>query len=60
MEQCRKAQVGQFHLGIADAIIVTGSCYERLIGLQPQVPVISVSFTIEQQSIDFVRSRVLG
>jgi DNA-binding transcriptional regulator YhcF (GntR family) len=47
-------------LGKADAIIVTGSCYERLIGLQPQVPVISVSFTIEQQSIDFVRSRVLG
>lgn len=47
-------------LGIADAIIATGSCYERLIGLQPQVPVISVSFTIEQQSIDFVRSRVLG
>jgi DNA-binding transcriptional regulator YhcF (GntR family) len=47
-------------LGKADAIIVTGSCYERLIDLKPQVPVISVSFTIEQQSIDFVRSRVLG
>jgi GntR family transcriptional regulator len=47
-------------LGKADAIVVTGSCHERLIELQPQVPVISVSFTIEQQSIDFVRSRVLG
>src|SRR5439155_13983738 len=47
-------------LAKADAIIVTGSCYERLIDLQPQAPVISVSFTIEQQSIDFVRSRVLG
>jgi DNA-binding transcriptional regulator YhcF (GntR family) len=47
-------------LGKADAIIVTGSCYERLIDLQPQAPVISVSFTIEQQSIDFVRSRVQG
>lgn len=47
-------------LGKADAIVVTGSCYERLIELQPQVPVISVSFTIEQQSIDFVRSRVLA
>ncbi len=47
-------------LGKADAIIVTGSCYDRLIILQPQAPVISVIFTIEQQSIDFVRSRVLG
>jgi DNA-binding transcriptional regulator YhcF (GntR family) len=47
-------------LGKADAIIVTGSCYERLTELHPQVPVISVSFTIEQQSIDFVRSRVLA
>jgi GntR family transcriptional regulator len=46
-------------LGKADAIVVTGSCHERLIELQPQVPVISVSFTIEQQSIDFVRNRVL-
>jgi DNA-binding transcriptional regulator YhcF (GntR family) len=46
-------------LGKADAIVVTGSCYERLIEQQPQAPVISVSFTIEQQSIDFVRSRVL-
>jgi DNA-binding transcriptional regulator YhcF (GntR family) len=47
-------------LGKADAIVVTGSCYERLLELQPQAPVISVSFTIEQQSIDFVRSRVLA
>jgi DNA-binding transcriptional regulator YhcF (GntR family) len=47
-------------LGKADAIIVTRSCHDRLMHLQPQVPVIPVSFTIEQQSIDFVRSRVLG
>jgi DNA-binding transcriptional regulator YhcF (GntR family) len=47
-------------LGKADAIVVTGSCYERLLELQPQAPVISVSFTIEQQSIDFVRSRVVA
>ncbi len=47
-------------LGKADAIIVTRSCHDRLMRLQPQVPVIPVSFTIEQQSIDFVRSRVLG
>lgn len=47
-------------LGKADAIIVTRSCHDRLMSLQPQVPVIPVSFTIEQQSIDFVRSRVLS
>jgi DNA-binding transcriptional regulator YhcF (GntR family) len=46
-------------LGKADAIIATGSCYKRLMRLQPLAPVIPVSFTIEQQSIDFVRSRVL-
>jgi len=47
-------------LAKADAIIVTRSCFERLMRLQPTAPVIPVSFTIEQQSIDFVRSRVLG
>jgi len=47
-------------LGKADAIVVTRSCFERLMQLQPLAPVIPVSFTIEQQSIDFVRSRVLG
>jgi DNA-binding transcriptional regulator YhcF (GntR family) len=47
-------------LGKADAIIVTGSCLERLMRLQPLAPVIPVSFTIEQQSIDFVRTRVLA
>src|SRR6266508_5062406 len=47
-------------LGKADAIVVTRSCFERLMQLQPLAPVIPVSFTIEQQSIDLVRSRVLG
>jgi DNA-binding transcriptional regulator YhcF (GntR family) len=47
-------------LGKADAIVVTRSCFERLMHLQPLAPVIPVSFTIEQQSIDFVRSRVLA
>ncbi|HEX5689473.1 MAG TPA: GntR family transcriptional regulator [Roseiflexaceae bacterium] len=47
-------------LAKADAIVVTRSCFDRLMGMQPPVPVIPVSFTIEQQSIDFVRSRVLG
>jgi DNA-binding transcriptional regulator YhcF (GntR family) len=47
-------------LAKADAIVVTRSCFDRLMGMQPLAPVIPVSFTIEQQSIDFVRSRVLG
>lgn len=38
-----------------DAIIVTQSCHQRLMQLQPAVPVISVAFTIEQQSVDFLR-----
>lgn len=47
-------------LAKADAIIVTRSCFERLMRLQPTALVIPVSFTIEQQSIDFMRSRVHG
>ncbi|MEP7199465.1 MAG: GntR family transcriptional regulator, partial [Chloroflexota bacterium] len=42
----------------ADAIIVTQMCHARLMALQPPVPVILVSMTIDQQSIDFLRSKI--
>jgi GntR family transcriptional regulator len=42
----------------ADAIVVTRSAHDRLISLGPQVPVIKVTFTIDQQSIDFLRGRI--
>ncbi len=42
----------------ADAIVVTRSCHERLMALQPKAPVIMVTFTIDQQSIDFLRARI--
>jgi GntR family transcriptional regulator len=42
----------------ADAIIVTQMCYERLMALKPSVPVILVSMTIDQQSMDFLRERI--
>ncbi|MSP11641.1 MAG: GntR family transcriptional regulator [Chloroflexi bacterium] len=45
-------------LAKVDVLVVTRSCHERLMDFHPQVPVITVSFTIEQQSIDFLRSRI--
>lgn len=42
----------------ADALVVTRVTYERLMQLQPQLPVIMVTFTIDQQSIAFLRARV--
>ncbi len=44
--------------GKADAIIVTQMCYERLMALNPPLPIIVVSMTIDQQSIDFLRKRI--
>jgi GntR family transcriptional regulator len=48
----------QVLLNKADAIVVTRSAYDRLMSLNPRVPVIKVTFTIEQQSIDFLRGRI--
>ncbi|MBI3942489.1 MAG: GntR family transcriptional regulator [Chloroflexi bacterium] len=45
-------------LAKADVLVVTRSCHERLMDFQPQAPVITVSFTIDQQSIDFLRNRI--
>ena len=45
-------------LSKADAIVVTRSCHAQLVGLQPKMPVIMVAFTIDQQSVDFLRERV--
>ncbi len=42
----------------ADAVVVTRSCYEHLMQLQPQASTIMVTFTIDQQSIDFLRARI--
>lgn len=41
-----------------DAIVVTRSCRERLLALNPSLPIITVVFTIDQQSIDFLRQRI--
>lgn len=41
-----------------DALVVTRSCRERLLALNPVFPVITVVFTIDQQSIDFLRRRL--
>jgi DNA-binding transcriptional regulator YhcF (GntR family) len=45
-------------LARADAIVVTRSCHERLVALGIIQPVVTVVFTIDQQSIDFLRRRV--
>lgn len=45
-------------LSKADAIVVTRSCHGQLTALQPPMPVIMVAFTIDQQSVDFLRERV--
>jgi DNA-binding transcriptional regulator YhcF (GntR family) len=42
----------------ADAIVVTRSCHGQLMTMQPKMPVIMVAFTIDQQSVDFLRERV--
>lgn len=41
-----------------DALVVTRSCRERLLALNPVLPMITVVFTIDQQSIDFLRQRL--
>ena len=50
----------QLHMVVqkADAIVVTQICQERLLALNPTVPVIVMTITIDQQSIEFLRSRV--
>ncbi len=48
----------QVLLDKADAIVVTRSCYARLARLRPRVQVITVTFTIDRQSIDVLRSRI--
>ena len=45
-------------LSKADAIVVTRSCHGQLMAVQPKMPVIMVAFTIDQQSLDFLRERV--
>jgi len=45
-------------LSKADAIVVTRSCHGQLMAVQPKMPVIMVAFTIDQQSVDFLRERV--
>jgi len=42
----------------AEAVIVTRSCLEALEALKPKAPVITVAFTIDQQSIDFLREQI--
>ncbi|MBI5877903.1 MAG: GntR family transcriptional regulator [Chloroflexi bacterium] len=42
----------------AEAIVVTRSCMARLDALKPKAPVITVVFTIDQQSIDFLREQI--
>lgn len=51
-EQLRRA------LAEADAVVVTRSCSERLAGLGVAQPIVTVVFTIDQQSIDFLRRRL--
>ncbi len=41
-----------------DALVVTRSCRERLLALNPVLPIVTVVFTIDQQSIDFLRQRL--
>ncbi|MEP7198314.1 MAG: GntR family transcriptional regulator [Chloroflexota bacterium] len=42
----------------ADAIVVTRSCHDQLMALQPKMPVIMVTFTIDPQSVEFLRARI--
>lgn len=45
-------------LAKADAIVVTRGYAPALMELQPQTPVIVVTFTIDQQSIEFLQTRI--
>jgi len=45
-------------LNRADAIIVTRSCHALVSALKPKAPIIMVVFTIDQQSIDFLRTQI--
>ncbi len=42
----------------ADAVVVPIGVSKRLLTLNPSVPVITVAFTIERQSIDFLANRI--
>jgi GntR family transcriptional regulator len=42
----------------ADAIVVTRGFTQQLLALKPKAPVIPVVFSIEQQSIDYLESRI--
>jgi DNA-binding transcriptional regulator YhcF (GntR family) len=42
----------------ADAIVVTRSCHDRLLARGVAQPLVTVVFTIDQQSIDFLRRRL--
>jgi DNA-binding transcriptional regulator YhcF (GntR family) len=42
----------------ADAIVVTRSCHDRLLAWGVAQPIVTVVFTIDQQSIDFLRRRI--
>jgi DNA-binding transcriptional regulator YhcF (GntR family) len=42
----------------ADVIVVPFGVSQRLMALNPRIPVITVTFTIEQQSIDFLAHRI--
>ncbi len=42
----------------AEAIVVTRSCLAQLDALKPKAPVITVVFTIDQQSIDCLREQI--
>lgn len=39
----------------ADALVVTRACLDRVLALQPTIPVISIYYTIDQQSVDYLR-----
>lgn len=45
-------------LNKADALVVTRSARGRLMEFRPQMPIITITFTIDQQSIDFLRGRI--
>jgi DNA-binding transcriptional regulator YhcF (GntR family) len=42
----------------ADALVVTRSCHEQLMAYKPKRPVIMVVFALEQQSVDFLRTKI--
>ena len=42
----------------ADVIVVPFGVSQRLLALNPRIPVIPIGFTIEQQSIDFLANRI--